>query len=105
MSDTINNSILILILSVITATIILFSLNQFTDCVNNNNNTEKFIDNYYRWNWNDPNMIALINNIDNSANCQNCSYSMSCDYTDDAQPFCFRSLNIPTRNINRNNSF
>jgi hypothetical protein len=58
---------------------------------------EPFVDAYYHWNWNDPRMITRMNltSIDND--CKNCTYSMSCDYTDDAQPFCHKSYDVPVK--------
>lgn len=60
---------------------------------------EPFVDNYYYWNWNDPLMLTTINSID--PNCSHCKYSMSCDLTDDAQPFCYKSYDYPTK-LNNN---
>lgn len=81
-----------------------------------NNKREHFIDKYYYWNWSDPELIKKINNINDSSVCafknniqNNCLYSMSCDYTDDALPYCYRSLDIPSydkkNNLFRSNSY
>lgn len=103
------NTVIILTVSVV---IVMFVLNRYTywiECDDNDNNREKFVDKYYHWNWNDPDLIKDINRIDNRSNCSHCTYSVSCDYTDDAQPFCYRSLDVPTddkeRSILRTNSY
>lgn len=71
---------------------------------------EKFVDNYYSWNWNHPYTITYINSIHpayHKYNDNNHRYSLSCDFTDDAQPFCSNGLDIPSINqhgIIQNNS-
>jgi hypothetical protein len=74
----------------------------------NDSKVEQFIGQYYKWNWNDPNMITLVNNVNKTQPCKNCTYSMECDLTDDAQEFCYKSHNIPLKyngRILRNMSF
>lgn len=88
-------NIIKLILFILGIIIIMDSLDYYVNYINNNEN-EEFIDNYYYWNWNKPNIIKQINYNKNSKKCKNCSYSMSCDYTDDAQPFCYKSSDVPS---------
>jgi hypothetical protein len=61
----------------------------------NKNNKETFVDDYYHWNWNDPMMLTNINSI--LPRCKNCAYSISCDFTDDAQKHCYKSYDYPTK--------
>lgn len=56
---------------------------------------EPFVSDYYRWNWNEPNVIRKINDKTTDNNCSNCSYSMSCDFIDDALPFCYKGYDVP----------
>lgn len=86
------HNILFLLIGIVLACIV---LNGFTNYMTVNK-SEKFVDNYYHWNWNYPHLIKDLNKIDNRIDCPSCTYSMSCDFTDDAQPFCYRSLDIPT---------
>ena len=106
-----NQNITKIIFFILGIFLIMCMMNQYSMHLNEScgkDQTEQFVDKYYHWNWNDPNMIKLINLIDNSSHCKDCTYSMSCDYTDDAQPFCYRSLDVPSydkRNkVLRNNS-
>lgn len=95
-----HNTLITLILAGLAALFILVNLNRFRNYIENNcdKNTEQFIDKYYHWDWNDPDTMTLINQINNKSNCDNCTYSMSCDFTDDAQAFCYKSLDIPKHN-------
>ena len=61
---------------------------------------ENFVDNYYKWDWNNPNVIKYMNMYTTDNNCTSCSYSQSCHLTDDAQPFCNKSYDIPSINNN-----
>lgn len=72
--------------------LIIIGLDIFVHMTNYN---ETFVDDYYAWNWNDPMMLTRINSI--VPNCAKCAYSMSCDLTDDAMPFCYRSYDYPTK--------
>ena len=40
---------------------------------------------------------AFVDGSCNKYSNSNCTYSMSCDFTDDALPHCFNSLDVPTR--------
>lgn len=51
---------------------------------------------YYDLDWNDPMMMTKINMHNIRDCCRNCRYSMSCDYTDDALPFCHKSCDVPS---------
>ncbi len=84
------NNILVCFLSFI---IIFIGLDIFVHMIDKQN--EHFVDDYYYWNWNDPMMLTTINSID--PGCTNCKYSMSCDLTDDAMPFCYKSFDYPTK--------
>lgn len=90
-----------ILLSLVGIIVIFFILNMFTKYVcqlsESNENAEQFVDNYYHWNWNDPNMLTVVNQIDRQTPCKECTYSMSCDFTDDAQPFCYRSYDMPSK--------
>ena len=83
--------ILIIVLVIVTISIIYLS-----------DDSECFVNDYYSWNWNNPNMMTIINNIDYSTECPTniCTYSMSCDYTDDAHPWCMNSLDVPYYDLN-----
>jgi len=76
------------ILIVLVVVIVIVSIVYLSD------DNECFVNDYYDWNWNNPNMMTIINNIDYSTKCPTniCTYSMSCDYTDDAHPWCINSL-------------
>lgn len=87
--------------------IILFLVLIIVICVANTYE-EGFRNDYYNWNWNDPDLIKNIN----YANLHpefNCIYSVSCDLSDDAQPFCYKSCDIPQydkeNNLMINNSY
>src|SRR5437764_566575 len=86
--------LIMMILSIVTVAVV---LNYYSSGLNQN---EQFVDKYYHWNWNNPNLITLINNIDNYSQCEDCTYSMSCDYTDDALNHCYKSLDVPTYDEN-----
>ena len=92
-----NDTILVLFLAGFAALIVLISLNNFSTYISCDTGTrEGFVDKYYHWDWNDPQMLTLVNLINNTSNCKDCTYSMSCDFTDDVQPFCHRSLDVPS---------
>jgi hypothetical protein len=68
------------------------------------NNKEEFTDEYYNLDWTNSNLTDYVNNdiaynsyVCNKYSNSNCTYSMSCDFTDDALPHCFSSLDVPTR--------
>ena len=93
---TIHN-ILICLLSIYLIYILLdFSLRFVSRC----DNKENFVDNYYQWNWNNPYVIKYMNIYSTDNDCATCSYSQSCHLTDDAQPFCHKSYDIPSLNNN-----
>lgn len=88
------------------AILFLIVLILFIIAIYNNKYTKKenFIDKYYDWDWNDPDLIGCINLIDKGFYNYgsgypdpgpNATYSMSCDFTDDAQDFCYRTLDVP----------
>jgi hypothetical protein len=52
------------VLKIFTSTILLY----------NDSNAEHFIGKYYKWNWNDPNMMSLINTVNGTQPCKNCTY-------------------------------
>ena len=79
---------------------------------------ENFVDNYYSLNWTSPDLINYVNSqkvcmnhrqcmldkqylsenrdMNNSFSRANCTYSMSCDYTDDsAHPQCYKGYDSP----------
>ena len=90
-------NILIFLLSIFLIYIILdYSLYFIVSC----SDKEPFVDNYYQWNWNNPNIIKYTNIYTNNNNCSTCSYSQSCHLTDDAQPFCHKSYDMPSYNNN-----
>lgn len=90
------NDLIILALLVISIIIIGSGLEAFANYTCEEITSERFVDDYYHWNWNDPNMIKKMNVASTNTECKNCTYSMSCDYTDDAQPFCYKSHDIPS---------
>lgn len=55
-------------------------------------NKENFVDNYYQWDWNNPNVIQYMNLYSNN----DYLYSQSCHLSDDALPFCNKSHDIPS---------
>jgi hypothetical protein len=63
---------------------------------------ETFVDNYYQWNWNNPHVINYMNTYTNNNSDSINLYSQSCHLTDDAQPFCYKSKDIPKYNNNNN---
>lgn len=71
------------------------------------NTAENFVNDYYKWDWNNPNIIKYMNLYTDNNSCSTCTYSQSCHLTDDAQPFCYKSQDIPSysKNILINNSF
>ena len=86
----------ITLLFFVSVLIIIFILGCFVNMLDDNkDNKESFVDDYYYWNWNDPMMLTTINSI--KPHCKNCKYSMSCDFTDDALPFCYKSFDYPTK--------
>jgi hypothetical protein len=99
-----NKSITQIILFFVIVAVIFFILDMYTKYICDKHDksnkadklNEQFIDNYYHWDWNDPNMLTKINLISNKPPCEKCTYSMSCDFTDDAQPFCKKSYDIPS---------
>lgn len=59
------------------------------------NYREKFVDNYYSWNWNDPNTIKFINlTYPPLHKFKNSAYSMNCDFSDDALPSCHKGIDF-----------
>jgi ABC-type oligopeptide transport system ATPase subunit len=81
-------------------TIVLFYL-IITCCIDiyNNKYVENFVHDYYSWNWSHPYTITYINSIHPSYH-NNHTYSLSCDFTDDAHPSCSNGLDIPSINKN-----
>lgn len=98
------------------------------ECGDTDKNRENFVDDYYSFNWTSPTLIQDVNQekvyvSGGGCSCFNtkkggprCTYSMSCDYTDDsAHPQCFAGydrpadgdLDIPPsfRDFDRNHSF
>lgn len=75
----------------------LYSINSL-----NSINTEQFVSDYYDINWTAPDLIKYINTEKTMPPlvCEdsglNCTYSMSCDYTDDSNPNCFMGYDIPS---------
>lgn len=74
----------------------------------NKNDKEHFVDDYYSFNWNSPTLVQDINlervyMSGGGCSCFNkkrggprCTYSMSCDYTDDSSnPRCFAGYDRP----------
>lgn len=53
------------------------------------NDKEDFVSNYYDLDW------SNINEAHKFPKHKNLKYSMSCDLTDDAQPFCHNSYDVP----------
>lgn len=82
-----------ILLFLVSFLIIFFGLDIFVNMIDKER--EGFVDDYYYWNWNDPMMLTTVNSI--MPNCDHCKYSMSCDLTDDAQPFCYKSYDYPTK--------
>lgn len=65
---------------------------------------ESYVNNYYGWAW-DHHTIPLQNNINNIYTCprgNKCTFSMACQYTDDAMKGCYNSLDSPERNKHYN---
>jgi hypothetical protein len=92
--------ILALVLMTIVATLIINKITEnicYTD-------TEHFVEDYYNWNWNDPNNITLINSIVTNKKNNTQSYSMMCDLSDDSMFFCDKGHNIPIYNAYENNN-
>ena len=65
---------------------------------------ERFIDDYYSLNWTSPDLTNYVNihkvgvsgSLCSCSNKSRCTYSMSCDYTDDtAHPDCFAGYDRP----------
>src|SRR5438874_10449246 len=95
--ETLNQSILIIV-SIIIFYCILGGYTEWI-CDTNNQYREPFVDDYYHWNWNEANMITKMNEYTtNPKKCKDCSYSISCDFTDDAQSFCYRAHDVPYYN-------
>ena len=65
---------------------------------------ENFVSNYYELNWTAPDLIDYINvekampsKVCDKDLCTYCTYSMSCDYTDDGSNHnCFKGYDIPS---------
>jgi hypothetical protein len=70
--------------------------------------SEPFVDDYYSFNWVSPTLIGDINLekiymsgggcscLNTKNGCSRCTYSMSCDYTDDSSnPRCFAGYDRP----------
>jgi hypothetical protein len=70
-----------------------------------NDNKEEFINDYYSWNWNNPNLLTIINKDHTKTPCKECTYSMSCDLLDDAQPFCYKSFDLPSLHKNKDKKY
>ena len=67
----------------------------FSNLVCNNDDNEKFVDNYYSWNWNDPNTIKFINLTHPPLHkFKNNAYSLNCDFSDDALPSCHKGIDF-----------
>ena len=62
--------------------------------------TEPFVPDYYQWDWNNPEIMGIINNIQ-ARQCDHRTYSMFCDLTDDSMGFCHNSHNIPQMGVNQ----
>ncbi len=61
---------------------------------------EPFVPDYYAWDWNNPEIMSIINNI-HAGQCDQRTYSMFCDLTDDSMGFCRDSHNIPQMGANQ----
>jgi hypothetical protein len=82
-----------------------------SNCKCGSNNLEPFVDDYYSFNWNSPTLIddvntekvlisgkgcSCFNKSENSSKSCRCTYSMSCDYSDDtAHSNCFAGYDRP----------
>lgn len=77
--------------------VIIGLVNIFIDEHKEKEEKEEFVDDYYYWNWNDPMMLTRINSIDPKCKDKHCKYSISCDFTDDALPHCYKSFDYPTQ--------
>jgi len=56
---------------------------------------EPFVGKYYHLNWNDPRMVSKMNAKNSRSSCGNCKYSEMCNLTDDANPSCYKSYDVP----------
>lgn len=91
--------------------LVIYVIYILRDYINNSsifcNTNESFVDNYYDWDWNDKDIIKHMNKYSTENNCLTCTYSESCNLTDDALPFCHKSYDVPSsyNNILVRNSF
>lgn len=103
-----NNTFIFILLLIFALAFVACCLNYFSTNLTNSNN-EPFAKDYYWWNWNDPDLINNINYSKLHPKCKNCTYSVSCDLTDDALPNCCNSYDIhkydPRHNIMVTNSY
>lgn len=107
-----NNLYIILALALIVIFNSLFNSRCRCSSSRGSRNLELFVDDYYSFNWVSPTLIDDINtekvaisgkgcscfNKDKNPNNKSCrcTYSMSCDYTDDtAHPRCFAGYDRP----------